>query len=220
VASRRPASSSRFGNSWNRDPSSSPAQATKTLPNTGGIEAVVVTNAVGCGDVLALALSKPSLPNQRAIAQLIGALMDTQLDGSTGNQEAVSPCRRGSPNERRYCDDHNSARIHLGHPFQLTVALRHSRRLLQPAAKGDAQAIVDRVLERGCLLHLHGPSMRTKHLGLDAAAVVEAPSDQVVRISGDQWLELPDPQGVAVRNRPIGARLGNYRVEEPVHRCR
>ena len=30
-----------------------------------------------------------------------------------------------------------------------------------------AQAIVDRVLERGRLLHLDGPSMRTKHLGLD-----------------------------------------------------
>lgn len=56
-----------------------------------------------------------------------------------------------------------------------------------------AQAIVDRVLERGRLLHLDGPSMRTKHLGLDAAAVVEAPSDQVVRISGNHWSELPEP---------------------------
>lgn len=56
-----------------------------------------------------------------------------------------------------------------------------------------AQAIVDRVLERGRLLHLDGPSMRTKHLGLDAAAGVEAPSDQVVRISGNPASELPEP---------------------------
>jgi DNA replication protein DnaC len=56
-----------------------------------------------------------------------------------------------------------------------------------------AQAIVDRLLERGRLLHLDGPSMRTRHLGLDAAAVVEAPSDQVVRISGNYGPELPEP---------------------------
>jgi DNA replication protein DnaC len=36
-----------------------------------------------------------------------------------------------------------------------------------------AAAIVDRVLERGRLLHLDGPSMRTKHLGRDALAVDE-----------------------------------------------
>jgi DNA replication protein DnaC len=31
-----------------------------------------------------------------------------------------------------------------------------------------AQAIIDRVLERGRLFQLDGPSMRTRHLGLDA----------------------------------------------------
>ena len=36
-----------------------------------------------------------------------------------------------------------------------------------------AAAIVDRVLERGRLLHLDGPSMRTKHLGPDAPALDE-----------------------------------------------
>jgi DNA replication protein DnaC len=56
-----------------------------------------------------------------------------------------------------------------------------------------AQAIVDRVLERGRLLQLDGPSMRTKHLGLDAVAAVESPSDQVVRISGKRWSEFPEP---------------------------
>ena len=56
-----------------------------------------------------------------------------------------------------------------------------------------AQAIVDQVLERGRLLHLDGPSMRTKHLGLDDPTAPEAPSGEVVRISGIQRSELPEP---------------------------
>ena len=56
-----------------------------------------------------------------------------------------------------------------------------------------ALAIVDRVLERGRLLKLDGPSMRTRHLGLDASDAVEAPSTQVVRISGISNPEFPEP---------------------------
>jgi DNA replication protein DnaC len=56
-----------------------------------------------------------------------------------------------------------------------------------------AHAIVDRVLERGRLLHLDGPSMRTKHLGLDDPTAPEAPSGEVARISGNQRPELPEP---------------------------
>lgn len=41
-----------------------------------------------------------------------------------------------------------------------------------------AQAIVDRVLERGRLLLLDGPSMRTKHLGLDDQPAPDAASTQ------------------------------------------
>ena len=64
-----------------------------------------------------------------------------------------------------------------------------------------AQAIVDRVLERGRLLHLDGPSMRTKHLGLDDPTTPEAPSAQVVRISGIPRSELPEPTPPTVRMR-------------------
>ena len=56
-----------------------------------------------------------------------------------------------------------------------------------------AQAIVDRVLERGRLLHLDGPSMRTKHLGLDDPTATEAPSAQLVKISGIPCSEFPEP---------------------------
>ena len=55
-----------------------------------------------------------------------------------------------------------------------------------------AQAIIDRVLERGRLLTLDGPSMRTKHLGLDETGSAEA-SNQPARISGIARPEFPDP---------------------------
>ena len=54
-----------------------------------------------------------------------------------------------------------------------------------------AYAIVDRILERGRVLHLDGPSMRTKHLGLDDFAG-EALSTQVGRISGIERAEFPE----------------------------
>lgn len=47
-----------------------------------------------------------------------------------------------------------------------------------------AQAIVDRVLERGRLLILDGPSMRTRHLGLDETALPEASSQGVSDSAG------------------------------------
>jgi DNA replication protein DnaC len=56
-----------------------------------------------------------------------------------------------------------------------------------------AAAIVDRVLERGRLLKLDGPSMRTRHLGLDAPAHAAAGSQVVDRISGIPSPEFPEP---------------------------
>ena len=55
-----------------------------------------------------------------------------------------------------------------------------------------AAAIVDRVLERGRLLTLDGPSYRTKHLRLDEPAL-PIPSPQVARISGKHAPEFPEP---------------------------
>ena len=56
-----------------------------------------------------------------------------------------------------------------------------------------ALAIVDRILERGRLLTLDGPSMRTKHLGLDDLTSPEP--QQVARISGIHAPEFPEPTG-------------------------
>ena len=57
-----------------------------------------------------------------------------------------------------------------------------------------AHAIVDRILERGRILHLDGPSLRTRHLGLDDFAT-EAVSTQTGRISGIGRAEFPEPTG-------------------------
>jgi hypothetical protein len=57
-----------------------------------------------------------------------------------------------------------------------------------------AHAIIDRVLERGRLLRLDGPSVRTLHVNLDDA--MKEDSDQaadLVRISGKSRSEFPEP---------------------------
>lgn len=60
-----------------------------------------------------------------------------------------------------------------------------------------AQAIIDRVLERGRLLRLDGPSMRTRHLGLDDPTDAEGGSGSGVRISGIEASEFPEPTPTA-----------------------
>jgi hypothetical protein len=57
-----------------------------------------------------------------------------------------------------------------------------------------AQAIIDRVLERGCLFRLDGPSLRTLHVNLDDALNQGSDRpDEVIRISGNQCPEFPEP---------------------------
>jgi len=69
--------------------------------------------------------------------------------------------------------------------------------------KDLAAAIVDRILERGRLLKLDGPSIRTKHLGLDDPT--EEASTQPARVSGIQRQEFPEPTPSAnkPRRRPL-----------------
>jgi DNA replication protein DnaC len=62
-----------------------------------------------------------------------------------------------------------------------------------------AHAIVDRVLERGRLLTLDGPSHRTKHLGLDDPTLATL-SPQVARISGIHAPEFPEPTQASGEN--------------------
>ncbi len=62
-----------------------------------------------------------------------------------------------------------------------------------------AQAILDRVLERGRLIRLDGPSIRTLHLNLDEAMKEGSDTeDEVIRISGNHCPEFPEPTPVWV----------------------
>jgi hypothetical protein len=56
-----------------------------------------------------------------------------------------------------------------------------------------AQAILDRVLERGRHLELRGASYRTRHAKLDLTQDPEASSSAPTRISGNGLPEFPDP---------------------------
>jgi DNA replication protein DnaC len=57
-----------------------------------------------------------------------------------------------------------------------------------------AAAILDRILERGRLIHLDGPSGRTRHLNLEEVLPVAA---ERARISGIRVPEFPEPTPVA-----------------------
>jgi IstB-like ATP binding protein len=60
-----------------------------------------------------------------------------------------------------------------------------------------AQAIIDRVLERGRLLRLDGPSVRTLHVNLDDAMKEDSDQDaDLVRISGKRRSEFPEPTSI------------------------
>jgi hypothetical protein len=72
-----------------------------------------------------------------------------------------------------------------------------------------AQAIIDRVLERGRLLRLDGPSVRTLHVNLDEA--MKADSDQqadLIRISGNRCPDFPEPTVLSTAQRGPFARCG------------
>ena len=55
-----------------------------------------------------------------------------------------------------------------------------------------AEAIVDRVLERGRLLRLDGPSMRTKHLSAEELGTEEYTQQEPARVSGKERPEFPE----------------------------
>jgi DNA replication protein DnaC len=74
-------------------------------------------------------------------------------------------------------------RRHRAMIFTTNKALKAWGRVLHDEDLG--QAIIDRVLERGRLIRLDGPSVRTRHLKLDEALKDDSDQDaEVARISG------------------------------------
>ncbi len=87
-------------------------------------------------------------------------------------------------------------RRHRSMIFTTNKALKAWGRVLHDEDLG--QAIIDRVLERGRLIRLDGPSIRTLHLKLDEALKDESDQDdEVARISGNKWPEFPEPTNVS-----------------------
>lgn len=78
-----------------------------------------------------------------------------------------------------------------------------------------AHAIVDRVLERGRLLTLDGPSLRTKHLGLDDPTA--AVPSEVARVSGIRAPEFPEPTRTTCAN---WSGVGMSSISPPQDRCK
>jgi DNA replication protein DnaC len=98
--------------------------------------------------------------------------------------------------------------------FTTNKALKAWGRVLHDEDLG--QAIIDRVLERGRLIRLDGPSIRTLHLKLDEALKDESDQDdEVARISGIKWPEFPEPTTSrldALRHKPLSQDTINEMV--------
>jgi DNA replication protein DnaC len=83
--------------------------------------------------------------------------------------------------------------------FTTNKELREWGRVLHDEDLADA--ITDRVLERGRHVKLDGPSIRTKHLGVDAQAAGKVSEGGPARISGTDLPEFPEPTGGAAGTR-------------------
>jgi hypothetical protein len=77
---------------------------------------------------------------------------------------------------------------------------------------GLAEVIVDRVLERGRLLKLDGPSIRTKHLADDPTSNDDQDNNERLRISGTNGSKFPEPTP-SERNRARSATISKVRVD-------
>jgi DNA replication protein DnaC len=83
-----------------------------------------------------------------------------------------------------------------------------------------AEAIVDRILERGRLLRLDGPSVRTKHLPSDELAGDSQDDSNGSRVSGKTVAEFPEPtaQVGAVEEEDVKVRVEPEYLRRPIVR--
>jgi DNA replication protein DnaC len=81
---------------------------------------------------------------------------------------------------------------HIHHRAMVFTTNKHPKRWGDVLHDDDlAEAIVDRVLERGRLLRLDGPSIRTKHLSADEIGAEEY-TQEPARVSGKDRPEFPE----------------------------
>ncbi len=75
-----------------------------------------------------------------------------------------------------------------------------------------AEAILDRVLERGRHFELRGPSYRTRHLKLDLHHDLRPPSAVPTRLSGNHRPEFPEPTNL--KDDPRAFEGGNGQIAQ------
>src|SRR5208282_2601046 len=82
---------------------------------------------------------------------------------------------------------------HIRHRAMVFTTNKHPKRWGAVLHDDDlAEAIVDRILERGRLLRLDGPSLRTKHLAADELADSGYTQPEPARVSGTTSAEFPE----------------------------
>ncbi|MBX3191477.1 MAG: IS21-like element helper ATPase IstB [Labilithrix sp.] len=82
---------------------------------------------------------------------------------------------------------------HIRRRAMVFTTNKHPRRWGKVLHDDDlAEAIVDRILERGRLLRLDGPSVRTKHLPDDDLAFDDQPTTGAAKVSGKEVAEFPE----------------------------
>ena len=96
---------------------------------------------------------------------------------------------------------------HIARRAMVFTTNKHPRRW-GPVLHDDdlAEAIVDRILERGRLLRLDGPSVRTKHLPEDELRGEAQDDLRGSRVSGKAAAEFPEPTECAPERRTLAAR--------------
>jgi DNA replication protein DnaC len=99
---------------------------------------------------------------------------------------------------------------HIRRRAMIFTTNKHPRRW-GPVLHDDdlADAIVDRILERGRLLRLDGPSVRTKHLPPDELAADPADDPEDRRVSGKQDAEFPERTPIRLPASSGGCLGGN-----------
>ena len=92
---------------------------------------------------------------------------------------------------------------HIRRKAMIFTTNKHPKRWGEALHDDDlAEAIVDRILERGRLLRLDGPSVRTKHLSADELGgdPQENSASASRRVSGKSAAEFPERTALALRN--------------------
>jgi DNA replication protein DnaC len=105
---------------------------------------------------------------------------------------------------------------HIRRRAMIFTTNKHPKQWGDVLHDGDlAEAIVDRVLERGRLLRLDGPSIRTKHLSADDLGEVSYTQQTPARVSGKDRPEFPEPTPAPTTSVSSSDRAAGVELSRP-----